>query len=156
MEKLKSELSSKLKSIIPKGKNVLQVDKSNSQEISAKNENGKVKEENQIVTLVDEETSNSINIRPIINRAVANMKYKRYGECPSWYSVGKPTASEITGIRYNSINHIPKSTIKLININCPNFLIESDCKFLLEDYKNQKDSLDNYKPWYTKITKIFG
>ena len=93
-------------------------------------------------------------IRPLMNRGVAVMKYKRYGECPSWYSVGRSSASEIRATRYNSINHVPAYTIALLSHNYPSFL-ELNSNILLDNFFEEKDLLEKYRPWYYFISKRF-
>ena len=96
---------------------------------------------------------NPSKIRPIINRSVANLKYKRYGEGPSWYSIGRSTATEISAKRYNSIKHVPAYIIELVDLECPTFIGNSSV--LLAEFKSQSDLLDNYKPWYSGFGQIF-
>lgn len=93
-------------------------------------------------------------IRPLINRGVAVMKYKRYGECPSWYSVGRSSASEIRATRYNSINHVPAYVLALLSQNHPSFL-ESNSNNILDNFFKEKDLLEKYRPWYYFISKRF-
>lgn len=94
----------------------------------------------------------STEIRPLMNRGVAVMKYKRYGECPSWYSVGRSSASEIRATRYNSMNHIPVYAIALLSKNCPSFF-ESNSNNILDNFFKEKDLLEKYRPWYYFISK---
>ena len=96
---------------------------------------------------------NPSKIRPIINRSVANLKYKRYGEGPSWYSIGRSTATEISAKRYNSIKHVPAYIIELVDLECPTFIGNSSV--LLAEFKSQSDLLDNYKPWYSGFGQMF-
>ena len=93
-------------------------------------------------------------IRPLMNRGVAVMKYKRYGECPSWYSVGRSSASEIRATRYNSINHVPAYVLALLSQNHPSFL-ESNSNNILDNFFKEKDLLEKYRPWYYFISKRF-
>lgn len=93
-------------------------------------------------------------IRPLMSRGVAVMKYKRYGECPSWYSVGRSSASEIRAIRYNSIEHVPAYAVSLLSSNCPSFL-ESNSNNILDNFFKEKDLLEKYRPWYYFISKRF-
>lgn len=93
-------------------------------------------------------------IRPLMSRGVAVMKYKRYGECPSWYSVGRSSASEIRATRYNSIDHIPAYAVSLLSSTCPSFL-ESNSDNILENFFQGKDLLEKYRPWYYFISKRF-
>lgn len=41
----------------------------------------------------------------------ARMAYRRYGECPSWYSVGKASSVELTADRYDSLDEVPKDVL---------------------------------------------
>ena len=136
LNEINSEFYHKLKNILSKRKN----DDSFTSIIVENDQND-----------IDKFDDISYQIRPIINHSVANLKYKRYGEGPSWYSVGRPTATEITGKRYNSINHLPLYIVELVNQQCPTF-IESSAPFL-NDFRSQTDLLDSYKPWYSSITK---
>lgn len=98
--------------------------------------------------------SDSTVIRPLMNRGVAVMKYKRYGECPSWYSVGRSSASEIRATRYNSINHVPAYVLALLSQNYPSFL-ESKSNNILDNFFKEKDLLEKYRPWYYFISRRF-
>jgi hypothetical protein len=93
-------------------------------------------------------------IRPLMSRGVAVMKYKRYGECPSWYSVGRSSASEIRATRYNSIEHVPAYAVSLLSSNCPSFF-ESNSNNILANFFKEKDLLEKYRPWYYFISKRF-
>lgn len=93
-------------------------------------------------------------VRPLMYPGVAIMKYKRYGECPSWYSVGRSSASEILGTRYNSAKHIPPHIVSLVNQRCPEFL-ETRSDSILDDFRSQKDLLEKYRPWYSFVTRRF-
>ena len=93
-------------------------------------------------------------IRPFMTRGVAVMKYKRYGECPSWYSVGRSSASEIRATRYNSIKHVPAYAVSLLSQNYPSFS-ESNSDNILENFNKEKDLLEKYRPWYYFISKRF-
>ena len=93
-------------------------------------------------------------IRPLMHPGVAIMKYKRYGECPSWYSVGRSSASEILATRYNSAKHIPPHIVALINQSCPGFL-DTRSNTILAEFRSQQDLLEKYRPWYSFVTRRF-
>jgi hypothetical protein len=93
-------------------------------------------------------------IRPFMHPGVAIMKYKRYGECPSWYSVGRSSASEILATRYNSAKHIPPHIVTLINQRCPEFL-DTRSNTILDEFRDQQDLLEKYRPWYSFVTRRF-
>ena len=94
------------------------------------------------------------DIRPFIYPGVATIRYKRYGECPSWYSIGRSSASEIQGIRYNSAKHIPPQVIQLISQKCPEFLLPNT-KHLMDEFLSQTDLLVKYRPWHYFMTNRF-
>lgn len=140
---LKSYSSDEIKTLQNKLKNVLSGNKIiDSTETATTQEIGKI--------VVNE---NPYEIRPIINRSIANLKYKRYGEGPSWYSIGRSTATEISAKRYNSIDHLPAYIIELVDLQCPTFI--KDSSVLLSEFRSESDLLDNYKPWYSGFTRIF-
>lgn len=93
-------------------------------------------------------------IRPLMSRGVAVMKYRRYGECPSWYSVGRSSASEIQATRYNSIDHVPAYAVSLLSSNCPSFL-KTNSNSILENFFEAEDLLEKFRPWYYFISKRF-
>ena len=82
-------------------------------------------------------------------RGTAVMKYTRYGEGPSWYSVGKPVTTEICAIRYNTLTDVPSYIRRLITQQHPAFYL--DKLENLDDFKIHKDPLDKFKPWYSSF-----
>lgn len=93
-------------------------------------------------------------VRPLMHPSVAIMRYKRYGECPSWYSVGRSSASEILATRYNSARHLPPHIIALISQRCPEFL-DTRSNTILDEFRDQQDLLEKYRPWYSFVTRRF-
>ena len=47
-----------------------------------------------------------------MSRPSAKMVYKRYGECPPWYSIGKTSSMEIQAYRYDSLADIPSDVLQ--------------------------------------------
>ena len=46
------------------------------------------------------------------SQPTAKMIYKRYGECPPWYSVAKATSMEIQALRYNCLAELPLEVLE--------------------------------------------
>jgi hypothetical protein len=105
-----------------------------------------------VIEVEQESDATAPVIRPLMHPGVAIMKYKRYGECPSWYSVGRSSASEILATRYNSAKHIPPHIVTLINERCPEFL-DTRSSTILDEFRNQQDLLEKYRPWYSFVTR---
>ena len=103
---------------------------------------------------IEKLSSSRYDIRPFIYPGVATIRYKRYGECPSWYSIGRSSASEIQGTRYNSAKHIPPQLIQLISEKCPDFLVPST-EHLVDEFLLQTDLLVKYRPWHYRMTNRF-
>jgi hypothetical protein len=94
-------------------------------------------------------------------RGSASLRYTRYGEGPSWYSVGRAVASELVATRYATLADAPPHVLKLVAERCPGFFTDADgapvgaadrgavAKVLtLENFRQQKDAYDDFKPWY--------
>jgi hypothetical protein len=94
-------------------------------------------------------------------RGSASLRYTRYGEGPSWYSVGRAVASELVATRYATLADAPQHVLKLVAERCPGFFTDADgapvgaadrgavAKVLtLENFRQQKDAYDDFKPWY--------
>jgi hypothetical protein len=41
----------------------------------------------------------------------AKMTYRRYGECPPWYSIGKASSIELSADRYDSLEDVPQEVL---------------------------------------------
>lgn len=119
-----------------------------------------------------EVSSNFYNAKNVLHKPVAYIQYKRYGECPPWYSLGKACTTELNGYKYNNIRHIPKNVLELVANVCPEFYPvdvtsirrgSSKYKGLCERYKSQReihrnlwfdgqhDAYDDYPNWYDKL-----
>ena len=94
-------------------------------------------------------------------RGSATLRYTRYGEGPSWHSVGRAVASEIVATRYASLADAPPHVLRLVTERCPGFFNDADgahvgatdtgavAKVLtLENFRRQRDAYDDFKPWY--------
>ena len=150
-------LKSKIKSVGITGVRNLK----GSRSISENPDNNAVRKTTNQITDEEEEGDNNektslLNsyIRPFIYPGVASIRYKRYGECPSWYSIGRSSASEITGTRYNSAKYIPPQVIQLISQKCPEFLLPNT-KHLMDEFLLQTDLLVKYRPWHHFMTNRF-
>eukprot|EP00596_Hydrurales_sp_CCMP1899_P001416 CAMPEP_0119055190 /NCGR_PEP_ID=MMETSP1177-20130426/75571_1 /TAXON_ID=2985 /ORGANISM="Ochromonas sp, Strain CCMP1899" /LENGTH=110 /DNA_ID=CAMNT_0007035671 /DNA_START=1093 /DNA_END=1422 /DNA_ORIENTATION=+ len=65
---------------------------------------------------------------------IAIMKYKRYGECPPWYSTGRSCVTEISATRYSSMKKIPNYMRKIINEKHPDF-IDDGLNNCMDDFR---------------------
>ena len=93
---------------------------------------------------------------------IGRMKYRRFGECPSWYSVGKSSSVELQGECYRSLKRVPKETWNLFttsfgdDLSVSTFLktllssSKKEKRALLKSFSEQEDILDRYKPWYSR------
>lgn len=76
------------------------------------------------------------------------MLYRRYGEGPSWYSLGRPSLTEIQGYRYDSLQDTPNHVHKLIENTLKSQWNNGNQFLNYEDFDQQLDLFDKYKPWY--------
>ena len=77
------------------------------------------------------------------------VRYVRYGDAPSWYSVHNPCRIEMTGRRHLSLSTIPSDTLNLFKAVSPRALQTSES--LESRYNNEIDPLSKFKPWYKNI-----
>ena len=77
-----------------------------------------------------------------------SLEYKRYGECPPWFSTGRLCSTELTARKYYHRSKIPRATWKIIEANCPEFISSPLSK---ESFAVSKDALDDFQPWYAKL-----
>ena len=111
---------------------------------------------------------------------LATLSYKRYGECPSWFSVGRSCSIEMQAFKFNSLEQIPPHMLALIkDMGCTYFLDEENfCNRygyyyptnhgggggaaaatatenrLYNSFRGKADALDNYKPWYSSLLGV--
>ena len=111
---------------------------------------------------------------------LAVLSYKRYGECPSWFSVGRTCSIEMQAFKFNSLEQIPHHMLGLVRgAGCKYFLNEENfCNRygyypnhggeaalpaaaaavtenrLYNSFRRKADALDSYKPWYSSLLGV--
>ena len=88
--------------------------------------------------------SNFYNVKKCLHKPIAYIQYKRYGECPPWYSLGKACTTELSGYKYNNIRHIPMNVLELITKICPEFY-PTDIISMHRNSKLHKGLCNKYK-----------
>ncbi len=91
-----------------------------------------------------EVSSNFYNTKKNLHKPIAYIQYKRYGECPPWYSLGRACTTELSGYKYNNIRHIPRNVLELIAKVCPEFY-PTDIISIRGNSKLSKGLSDKYK-----------
>lgn len=87
------------------------------------------------------------NFDPFIH-AKAEMVYRRYGESPSWYSLGHSSTMELNGYAFSSPKFLPKYTRNLIDDVAPHFLSDTPT---VEAFEYEDDLYRKYRPWYSYL-----
>jgi hypothetical protein len=83
-------------------------------------------------------------------KGAVTMQYKRYGECPPWYSVGRFCSTELTATRYSTVQALPSDVRLLVERECPGFFTRSNLP-TLASLSTDIDLLKKFKPWYDRI-----
>ena len=78
-----------------------------------------------------------------------SLEYKRYGECPPWFSTGRLCSTELTARKYYHKRNIPRATVKILEANCPEFI---SSPLSMESFALSKDILDDYQPWHSRLS----
>lgn len=52
-------------------------------------------------------------------KPLATMHYKRFGEGPEWYAVGRPCSTELTAYKYASLKEVPWRIREMLETLCP-------------------------------------
>jgi hypothetical protein len=79
---------------------------------------------------------------------LSTIDYKRYGECPPWFSTGRFCSTELSGKKYANMRDVPDRLIDMIEKYSPEFTTR---KLTKESFALESDPLAEYKPWYRKI-----
>lgn len=98
---------------------------------------------------------------------LATMSYKRYGECPSWFSIGRSCSIEMQAFKFNSVSHLPPQVLDLVRrMGCEDFLKSELHYFRREgnaaattirgnnvyhNFREKPDAFDQFKPWYASL-----
>lgn len=80
-----------------------------------------------------------------------SMSYRRFGESPAWYAIGKGCLVELTGTRLPSTQAIPSSVQQLISTLLPADILPQHQEFDIQRFSSGKDLLDDYSPWYDSL-----
>jgi hypothetical protein len=57
---------------------------------------------------------------------LATMHYKRFGEGPEWYAMGRPCSTELYAYKYASMQDVPVSPRAMLAELCPTFFLAGD------------------------------
>jgi hypothetical protein len=117
-------------------------------------------------------------LKKAAHRPEAVISYRRYGEGPPWYAVGKACVVEMTGYRFPHSGCLPTHVLALVQRVEPDFFntspkelgegphssskqsgkrsalkrrSEGDGVLSLEWFGQQRDPAEAYKPWYETV-----
>ena len=77
-----------------------------------------------------------------------SLEYKRYGECPPWFSSGRLCSTELVARKFYHKRNIPKATLRMMEANCPDFI---STPLSEESFAIARDTLDDFRPWYSRL-----
>lgn len=86
------------------------------------------------------------------------IQYRRYGESPPWFALGKLCTTELNGYRYDHVDQVPKHIIQLIQKECPSFFpisIDSRTYDSSVWFDRLEDNLERYPSWHQIIVRKF-
>lgn len=79
----------------------------------------------------------------------SQLDYKRYGECPAWFSSGRLCSTELSARKYSSIRKLPPLIRRLVGENAPDFV--SSRGLSESEFSSRSDLVSAFKPWYHRL-----
>jgi hypothetical protein len=77
-------------------------------------------------------------------------EYRRFGECPPWFSLGRGCSTELQLRKLKSLEHLDKSVLTHIKNECADF---SSVPVSIEEFQELPDTTTAYQPWFKRLMR---